>query len=1519
MPSPRDLLRRLFEYIGEQLKESDPRGYRLASHTGFLCRRADLAGLPGIEFDIQVAGDHVWLRIQRFEAHPPPAVPERHRGLIRVGNDPEGPPPTLNEAHLQHWLSTATKGKTLEERKDLEARGRLAAARAVTEYTVLWNAWAVGEKPRRKTIGLYGDLFALKHALESEETAKPIELVWGVGITTWQLEFKGAKVDFEYPLLTQAMEVGLDEKSLALEVRPRATNTRAEFDAFVACSVTGAADTERAVRQHIERNRERPVTPFDAGSYTDVLKLVAGNLDSKGSYRQVLANDDAVPPAGEHIVVTDAWALLSRPRANNVLGDDLRRLQEKLAAGCELPEGVTALVSPPSDEPVDYEAVNFRGLSSRGDSSGGQRPVELFFPLPYNEEQVTIVSRLEHAAGVTVQGPPGTGKTHTIANIICHYLATGRRVLVTSKGEPALEVLQQKIPEEVQPLTVALLTGDREGIRQFQASIEAIQHQVSQLNPALCQQEIETLKQAIDRAHAELAKIDRRVDEIALAQLADFEVDGVPMRAQKVAELVVNGCDKYGWFEDEVAFSNAPPLTEAEGRALREARRSLRADLIYARARVPSADDFPSASAISELHAVMCRIREFEAQERDGELLPLIAMTREVLDSARQLLTDVERAFALAEELDGVDDGWPMELRFKCRLPSFTSERQALESLFADLDDLVTARAEFLRRPVEMSDACLGSVKARQAIGRGAESGKPFGLVALGAAEAKELVSTVKVSGLTPSTPDDWALAQRYATLHERVLSFSVRWNGFADTLKLPKLKGGVASLRQIELTATAARKAHELAMTFDARLPIEARNVFAEPPVNDLVGGPRQLDGVRQQLVRHLSRSELSAAATQFSVLQEKLGGKNGPVSDELRRFLGGVLGNKKFAPEQVAARFTELTAELRRVATLAPTLAIVRDSSKRIADAGAPMLASRVQVVPVEATGEDIAFPATWRDAWTWARMHSHLDSIEARAELVAMSRRRADLEGGLAKLYRDMVGKAAWLSAKRNSTPKVMQALAGYATAIRRIGMGTGPNAVRFRRDAREAMLDAAGAVPCWIMSHFKVSESMPADIGVFDLVIVDEASQSDLCALPAIVRGAKILVVGDDKQVSPDPGFIDSQRIVELKNRFLIDQPYGVEMTPEKSLYELAARVFAAEQVMLREHFRCVPPIIAYSNRNFYKDAIVPLRIPKPSERIDPPLVDIFTPEGVRTTRDCNQVEAEAILAEIKALLADERLVDRSLGVISLLGMEQAKHIDSLVRRECDAAELLHRRFECGDARAFQGSERDIMFLSLVIDRQNCKAVSGNMFDQRFNVAGSRARDRMYLVRSVEIADLSDKDLRQTLLTHFSKPMVLSTEEAEALINRCESGFERDVFTELTKRGYRVMPQVKSGAYRLDMVVEGENDTRLAIECDGDEFHGPDRWAQDTLRQRVLERAGWTFWRCFASTWVLRKDEVVAELLDRLTAMGIGPVGAADRAPAFVEKRVWKAEENGSAEAASEALEAAVESGRRRRTT
>ncbi|MES2948166.1 MAG: AAA domain-containing protein [Pseudomonadota bacterium] len=1515
-----DLLVNLLNYVVEQSKETDPNGYKLTGYKEFLRYKPSLAGLPGVDFDKSVEGDHIWMRVDRLKATAPPAVQSKEgQKFITVSDRPEGPGPTINEPALNFSIARAAKGLSKVDADHESLALRQSVTDALNAFKPLWEAWAEGEKPRRTTIGLYGDLFALKQQLESEETAKPHELVWGVGLTSWRLPVQGRAgpnaVEYQYPLITQAMEISVEDVSLAIVVRPRSVDPRFEFDAFAACQVLSAPDVEKACKDALAKTPERSVSPFDAGSYEHLLKLAAGNLHERGQY---VPNQDKPLPATDELVVTDAWVILARPRSNNYLIEDIERLKGRINSGAVIPPGCLELVTPPSDAPVRFDPISFRGLSGVSSSMGsnGKKPQELYFPLPYNHEQVTIVEQLERSSGITVQGPPGTGKTHTIANIVCHYLATGRKVLVTSKGEQALEVLQSKIPESVRPLTVALISGDREGMRQFQSSIETIIHTVSQLNPEVARTEIVRFLSAIDRAHSELATIDSRVDDIARSQLSDVEVDGVTMRAQKMAELVVHGNSRHSWFDDVLSLSpeHAPPVAASEVALAREARRRLGADLPYVEARVPSSSALLPAAEIEKLHNVLVDIRELEEAEANGGLLSLRATTPEVLEEARKLLAAVETAVALAQELEHTGAVWTFELRKKCRQSDFVSERKALEALFDEIEVLIKARAEFLIKPVEVAEAAIGVLKFREALTRGSETGKPFGMFAFGAGDVKDQVNGVKVAGLAPASADDWKHVLEYAKLHDRVLSFSTRWNQFAQLLSIPVVNGGVQGLRNIELITVAARKAHLLATNHDAHLPAMAERVFNRPPLAQIHGTSADLLKVKEHLRAHLTRADLARAATMLATLQEKLAGSTGAVSIDLRTFAAETLGNREVPAERVVARYAELVTEVRRIEALVGDIQTVIKLSGAFEVAGAAKLAARVSHAPIGSSGEDSVLPISWRDAWNWARVKAHLDKIEARDELLALASRRRDLEAGLAKLYENMVSVSAWLATKTGASPKVLSALETYKTAIRRIGQGTGPNATRHRRDAQKAMQDAQGAVPCWIMSHNKVSETLPATLGSFDLVIVDEASQSDLWALPAVLRGKKILVVGDDKQVSPDGGFISATHIQTLKNRFLADQPYAAVLTPEKSLYDIASTVFAAQKVMLREHFRCVPAIIAYSNK-FYDGFMQPLRIPKESERIDPPLVDIYVPSGYRDRKDINRPEAEAIAAEIEAILQDKKFAKRTLGVVSLLGPDQAKHIDTLVRSRCDPAELMRRKFECGDARVFQGSERDIIFLSMVADPQGCRALSGNTAEQRFNVAGSRARDRMYLVRSVQTTDLSHLDLRAGLLSHFSKPMEGGYEENKNLIGLCESGFEKQVYSALVDKGFRVIPQVKAGSFFIDMVVEGERDARLAIECDGDEFHGPDRWAADMGRQRVLERAGWTFWRCFASTWSLRKDEVLNELLQRLGAMGIEPLGTLEKIPSLVEQRVWKPAPVEGAEGGdtvADAIEAAIDS-------
>ncbi len=233
-------------------------------------------------------------------------------------------------------------------------------------------------------------------------------------------------------------------------------------------------------------------------------------------------------------------------------------------------------------------------------------------------------------------------------------------------------------------------------------------------------------------------------------------------------------------------------------------------------------------------------------------------------------------------------------------------------------------------------------------------------------------------------------------------------------------------------------------------------------------------------------------------------------------------------------------------------------------------------------------------------------------------------------------------------------------------------------------------------------------------------------------------------------------------------------------------------------------------------------------------------------------------------------------NRTIGVISLIGAEQAEHIRSRLSETIGEEIMQRHSILCGDSATFQGSERDIVFLSMVADSANKTALTMRRYEQRFNVAVSRARDRVVLVRSVRRDELNPNDLKARLIAHFENPMP-ELEEIEDALAVCESDFERDLMQRLLERGYRVQGQVGSAGYRIDMVVEGADRRRLAVECDGDRFHGPEQWRQDMRRQRVLERVGWRFWRCFASSFYRDPEGVLNDLIETLTRMGIEPPG------------------------------------------
>jgi very-short-patch-repair endonuclease len=1444
----------------------------------FYCAyEASLRGLPSLEFNLAENGDETWLRVPRLAEKDPPDPPLALKPWVVLTKDPEKQPSLREEI--------AVPSEKAGDAPKRLARSDVPQVESLFENYVSgpWSMWAVAERPRRKSTALYNALYLLHQSLEAEGAETPLELVWGIGVAVWRHP-SGTLI--RYPIITQLVEIALDTDTLALEVRPRDKSPVLETDPFAELDVSGVVNVEATWRSQLDR-MEETLSPFEISSFEEVLKTSVGFLDSGGIYRprSVQSGDDCtLPDPTEHLVVTDTWVLFARRRSPNFLIEDLERLRNNLAQHPSVPEGPATLVSELPDDVVPRARVYFRGLSYTGGRiPDGISAKELYFPKPYNDEQVSIVEKLETSPGVVVQGPPGTGKTHTIANVVCHYLAHGRRVLVTSKGEPALAVLREQIPESVRALTVALLTDEKDGMRQFEHALPAIAAMVARIQPDELDREIASFGRQVDELHARLSSIDTDIARWAEKHLQRVKFREGEVLPAELARFVIEEERTHQWFPDVLdrELSN-PDLTDADVQSVRQARRVLGKDLIYLGTTLPAAETLPDGAGVAQLHTDLVRARNLRRQLDKNGRVSLANESAEVLTVAEQLVKE------LTDSLTTYDRVYQRNLPGTERLHQAYSEGHtaALETLDAVARDglaLERTRQEFVRRPVEVPSDAEVDQPYSEAVARLRQGKSALSFPAFGKGTLKARLAATKVAGLPPASEDDWGQVFEYLRFRKHAREFLARWNSVAMEVQLPRAETTTSDGFRVAITYIGhVMSVRRLAVEHRVRIHGLCKQVFATAAVDRHLTMVRaSLDGMRQLLEDHLTRVRLERAHVILESCVQKLAGRSGPAVDQMREFLRRELGTDRIDSVEAARKWSLYLAELRRLAALRTAFDEVTRGSARVERAGAARWAHALRTEP--ATGEiDVWAPPTWSESWRWRQAATMIDAIDGRQALKALQAQRKLAESDLARAYQSLVEKKTWLEVFRNSPPAVKAALQAYLNAIRRIGKGTGIRAVRFRKEARTAMLQAYRAVPCWILPQWRVSETLPAEIGKFDLVIIDEASQSDVWALPCLLRGKKLMVVGDDKQVSPEGIGLAEERIKDLKNRFLKDQAHGDQMTPEKSLYDLAKVVFAGEMVMLREHFRCVAPIIEFSKREFYGHEIRPLRIPKGSERLDPPLVDVFVRGGARSgkTNKVNEAEAQAIVAEIGTLIADSRYSGRTLGVVSLLGMEQAHRIFELIREKIPAEEIVARKITVGDARTFQGKERDIMFLSMVATREEKTSATMQMYEQRFNVAASRARDRMYLFRSVELGDLNKLDLKARLIEHFSSPFHQDPVRVASLRELCESDFEREMFDTLTIAGYCVQPQVQVGSYRIDMVVNGHEDRRLAVECDGDKFHGPEQWTHDIARQRVLERAGWTFWRCFGSSFIRNRQGVLDDLFGTLSKMGIEPLGTGE---------------------------------------
>ena len=1415
----------LIDFLADYDARRNPPVYDIKRYDLFLLRDEDLPEVPGVSLS---PAAEAWLTVDFLDLPSRPEVPEELVTLL-------GESATVGP-HMRPTIRTAPAG-TEPGDPDPEPDPELVAA-AERWIATVWEPFAAQWAAVTAAKTLHRDLFQQREHLATDRES--VELVWGFGRLRWNHD--GEVID--HPLITIPVEVEQDEVTQRIRVCP-AGAPEVEARCLAGLSL---ADRPRfmSIRQSVN---DEGTDPWDAQVLQGLLRPLIRAIDHNGTL-----TEHALMPT-DTAAANGSWVLYMRRRLPDYQGFLQRMRALYRDESVAVPETLQAVVSDAPSVLAGQAAV------ADGDNQRDAEP--LLLPLPTNEEQQRILTQAQHSTGVTVQGPPGTGKSHTIANIISHYVAYGKRVLVVAEKEQALRALIGKIPDGIKDLTVSVLGADADSRRELESSIGQIQTRVTGIDKAFADERIRQLTSDLDAADRSIAATTNTLLATRQAEVTrlpeEWLAGEAPTRAE-AARWVAEHSSRHGYIDDLVTPALPCPISGgdlAEFVTLIGQVGVHRADACAAE--LPELTAIPVQADLADWFAKLTELRA-SVRSLDGVVHDwglAIARGHEGLKAL------ADRCHAEMEWVVKSAGTWLGHVRDQADDPLLAQDwasfggqlsRDRQEAL--RLRSVLTAHNVVIPEPIE--PALINGLQ--DAKDRFAQSGK----LGLFAGPAKRAMQECQVDGRQPSTAEDIDLCLQAVTLGNLRRRMLTSWQNQLARVGGTELGAAVPEDVLGRFLDDLARALAWPRTWAQLRADLAAAGVASPGAVDaDTLG---HLSDVCIRACDQIRLQELSRSVDDLNEVL-RAGGKSATASP-LWNLFADALSHRDLAQWQ------RLRDELNDLHEIAPAARRLREL-RALLFACAPIWTSRILADPA-AAGDPAELEAAWRwrqlDSWVHEAL-AGLTPAQLQAQLEELSKERR-------RVVADLVSERAWRRLADNLGDRQRQALNSYVRAVTRFGKTGGKFAQRWLAEIRAALDESKDAVPVWIMPTARALTSFRPEIHPpFDVLVVDEASQIGMEALPLLALAKKTIVVGDDKQTSPENVGLNRQQVFDLLDEHLAMIPkYRIVFDPDSSLYDIAFQKFPGV-VMLTEHFRCLPQIIGFSNAHAYDNRIIPLRDQAPLPGWSA-LGAVRVLDGYRNGM-VNEPEADAVVDLIADLCANPDYDGMDMGVISLLGSTHSKLIWDKLYDRLGPEVMLQRRLRSGEAANFQGDERDVMIISTVvavnpaIPSERISAMTGTPAMRRINVAASRARQQMWVVHSVDPDRFPDGDLRGALIRHCRDAGTATAPSAD-LLGACESQFERDIVQKILARGYRkVSVQHRVGRYRIDIVVEGPH-ARLAVECDGDRWHGPDVWHKDRARQQVLERADWTFERIRGSAFYRDPDTALVPLWERLAALGI-PTG------------------------------------------
>ncbi|KEJ04085.1 DNA helicase [Clostridium botulinum A2B7 92] len=1228
-----------------------------------------------------------------------------------------------------------------------------------------------------------------------------------------------------HPVITSKVKVDFIDKENVLSLKIPG-NIKLEIEV---CDCLNKALFKKIISRKNDWEKEK-IDIMNYDNIKDKIQLLLNN-DSEIVFKDI--EDLNKIEITEEPVIYNCPILVIRKTDNSLWSKEFESIAEEIDNGYDIPKTIEALVEEKEIEDDYIHKDQWKECKE-----------DILFPLDANEEQISIVKKICENEAILVQGPPGTGKSHTIANLICHFLAHGKRVLITSETSRALRVLINKIPKDIKPLCVNLL-DDNNGEYELEQCIKNISDNLCK-NPSEIIDDIYILNNERKECKKNQQVLYNKLKEIEFMENKKIHCKGNYYKLIHIGSWLNENEYKYGWIRDNIRYEDIKPVNEEQFNKLIE-------------------------------------LLKNNGKEYIGNINELIFICNKI-PSYNEVENKLDRMIYLESNLNFYKDkikGWYIPAECKCNydiLSDFLYD--CIEKMKNITKDPMLGKmfelyysSEIFRDSINNFTLNLNSakeklIKIRANINRYSIEIKEIKDMDMFIKDYERVYSKIKgkkkISKIFKAINSKYDYIFKNCYINGENIKSIEQLNIINDYIEERKIYNFLNRLWENIINSYIQEDSN---YNIDNLISIERITNNLDTIMNwnreyrdkiiKLLGRIRIPININWYEINtyeyFIQCIECIKAINEYNDLKAFME----IIKKQVRNFesLNSII---KGIDKENIDYIKEAYSYIEKIMSMKSDMDEINYVYKKLEES-----CPRTLEFILENYKKNYKFNS-WENAWKWAQYNNLFKKLE-KIDEKTLQGQLIEEKNKEKEIINQIISKKAWKNIILNINEGEKRSLFSWVQAVKRIGKGRGKFVLQYSNIAKEEMEKCKSIIPVWIMPLEKVIENIRPSKEQFDVVIFDESSQSNIFAISALMRAKKAIIVGDDKQISPEIVGMDQGMISNFIDKYLDGIPHNQWFDLQTSLYDTALRTFK-DRIMLKEHFRSVPEIVQFSNKLCYRDLIVPLRYPKIKEAFNSPIKCIKVEDGYREkTKQININEAKALVNKLLECCRDSKYNGMTMGVISLLGDTQSEFIENLLKNNLSKEEIERRKLVCGDAYSFQGDERDVIFLSMVVgDNMKYTALTKETDIKRFNVAVSRARNQIFLFYSIDYKNINNDCVRYKLIDYCNNYKNYKSKLPD--INYVmQSKFQKDIYNNIRNLKCDIKSNIKLGKYIIDFILEGEHN-RIAIICDDGNLYENNNVEKVLNLEMDLTRLGWAFYKIRGSKFY-RNPEVEVEKLHK----------------------------------------------------